>query len=618
MNETIRYSPHAVFAEYFGNDTIAPYLYALSKSMANGHICIDLKDLPTDDEFWKDYDGEKPGDMAILNDENLIGDSLDTTKPFILVNEKLYLQRYFYYETLIIDKLMQMTNAARIDQRKELILESAEFVKNLRSNDKDLNQLTETERPDYQLVAALQGFLQNFSMITGGPGTGKTTTVAKILALLNKTDPNLKVAIAAPTARAAIRIKESLLSSVQKYPRLNIDALVQNLEPQTIHRLLGSKKNSPFFKANKKNPLPYDVIIIDEASMIGVALFAKLVDAVGPDTRLIILGDAEQLASVDVGSLFGDLCSAFNQNKFTSEQWQYINNLLSPERRLRNDQLATNNDFLPNHLVRLEKTYRYSQDSKIGRFTKAVIAGEKDKLEGIALMPDTAFIVDYKSDDKIFDNFIINYQDYIQEDNISEAIKRFENVRVLCAARKTAKGVNEINKKIASVLRKKCATRNIQFDPTGEFYENLPVLITKNTTDLDLFNGDIGIMRRSKWHKDNLMVFFPSGSSKEYGHITGHNIKAVNPGFIEHWEPVYAMTIHKSQGSEFEKLLVLLPDQIESRILSSELLYTAITRAKASKSGEAIVQSSLDVLQEATGRRIKRVSGIVERLKNHK
>lgn len=618
----MHHSPHHTFAHFFKQDTLAPYLFALSKKMQDGHICLDLNELPADEEFWKEFDGDHQNLEPLPEQSELIALSSDEKKPFILANNKLYLNRDFFYETQVLKGLKKMVadEQKEVGSRKKELLTHKSFIEGLRSEDKNLAAFEADEKPDWQLVAAIQGALNNLTIVTGGPGTGKTTTVAKILALLNQMEPGLKIGLTAPTGKAAMRMKESLLNTVndERNKNLQINNLVADLEAKTIHRLLGSIHQSPFFKHNDENPLNYDVVVVDEASMIGVGLFAKLIKAMKPGARLIILGDAEQLAPVDAGSLFGDLCTGLkeNENQFKEQHLAFINTFLAKDRQLNEIyKLAQSNSFLDEHLVRLKKTYRYDQRSKMGQFTKAVIAGKVDELEGILSLEEDSLVLDEEYDEKLFKQFVSKYKAYIEEPSIEKALEKLNDCRVLCAVRQGDQGIYKINERIEGLLKsafngQKNADGLFYFKPSDGFYHNQPIMVTQNTPAIGLQNGDVGIIREQE---GRLKAFFPS--TKDSNHDTTMNaekLKVVNPAIIPEWETVFAMTIHKSQGSEFNEVMVILPKQEENRLLTRELLYTGVTRAKE----KALVQSSLEIVKQTTLQGVNRGSGIQERIKN--
>lgn len=621
MKPNLNKSPHKTFATYFDNPELEPFLFALSKRMAEGHVCLDLKSIPEDEEFWEEYGKAELGVLSKDKHSELIGDADENRdKPFVLDKNRLYINRNYFYETVIVNKIKNLTESSKdnLENRKNELSEATvkSFIQdNLRSIDKDLKNFSEDEKPDWQLLAALQGFLNDFTIITGGPGTGKTTTVAKVLALLNKVHPGLKIALTAPTGKAAIRMKESLITTAsdERNAGFGIKELVGNLKSTTIHRLLGSKHLSPFFKHNKANPLDFDVVIVDEASMIGVGLFAKLLSAIKGGARVVLLGDPDQLASVDSGSLFGDLCKSLgdNENKFSTEKLQFINDYVADDRSLGGAYTLTQkNNFLDEHLVRLKKTYRYDQKSKMGKFTKAVINGEVDSLVEIVNEPETSLdghpksslAVDTEYQSKTLNDFILKaYQPYLEEPNNLAALTKLNNGRILAAVREGDEGIYALNKKAESVLKEKIKG----FEPSLGFYHNQPIMVTKNNPNLRLNNGDVGIVRKNE--NGQLHAYFPNPEkSKEYP----KDLIKVSPALLSDWETTFAMTIHKSQGSEFDEVLVVLPKKT-NKILTRELLYTGVTRAKK----KAVIQSTLEMLKETTAKKVDRVSGIQERIK---
>ncbi len=609
-------SYHHHFAKYFKDEALEPYLYVLSKRMENGHICIPLDDTIQDDLIQGGYPSVE---FEITNSKILSKISLENKgensekKPFVLFQNKLYLQRYFIYESQV---LSQLERFSKVDEKivKDLqldLLKHKEFVFNAISKKIDLSGYTEDEKVDWQAIAAILGYLNSLTIITGGPGTGKTTTVAKILAILNKVKGNdFTIALAAPTGKAAMRMKESLAASAKIFQELEIDSVVKEATPSTIHRLLGTQLNSPFFKYNKDNKLPYDVVIIDESSMIGVALFAKLLEAIKEGSKIILLGDSEQLASVDAGSLFGDICLSqkLNENKFSENLTGFLNELIQNERTLKKC-LDTNYNFLSSNFVRLKKTHRFKQDSTLGRFNSSIIEGDKQGLQKIIENKSTNDLkIDTDYSKAFINDFILKYKAYIEEENISQALKKVNNCRILCAVKASEQGVYAINENVKELLKKEYKGQKDKFNPTTEIFNNQLIMVTKNQPEMNLYNGDIGLIRFSG---KKLKAFFPKQQNNE---IEGDkDYFEVTPGFIELWETVFAMTIHKSQGSEFNEVLVILPKKKENRLLTRELVYTGITRAKDC----AFIQTSEEVLYKAVNQQVDRVSGLKDRILNN-
>ena len=592
---------HQQFAEFFKSEVLKPFAYLVSKRLAEGNICVDLDALNLQaDELplleKKDLHMAKKQ----LRDEPLVTTANGEKQPFVLHNNRLYLQRYFAYESSIvqsIESFIAVEKAAR-DQRLQLLAVHKKFISSLSADDATVN-LSAEEKIDWQQSAAVLGVLNNFTIITGGPGTGKTTTVAKILSILFTIQPDLKVALAAPTGKAAVRMAESLKGS-----NINVDQAIKEkfktLVPTTIHRLLKYIPNSPYFKHDKTNLLIYDLVIVDEASMIDVALFAKLLAAIGKHTRIILLGDKDQLASVEAGSLLGDLCQTQQQmNSLSPENVELINSFIpNGERQITTSYIATGNHILAEHIIELKRSHRFTGEGGIGKFSRAIIHSRLDEIELFADQnsdPDVHIDTGYADD--LFNQFIAGYENYILEKDIATAISKLNQLRVLCAVREGPQGLNAINKKIESLLVKK---KLIQTNT--EFYEHRPIIVTRNYLELKLFNGDVGIIRPDS-----------SGSLKAWFEDSDKTLKAVLPGYITSAETVFAMTIHKSQGSEYKKVLVMLPSNADQPLLTRELLYTAITRAKEF----VLLQSSKEAIMYTAKRSVQRASGIMGRFGNN-
>jgi exodeoxyribonuclease V alpha subunit len=585
---------HQQFASFFKSETLQPFAYLVYKKLNEGHICLDLEELELVKENLPVAYKATNLTQNILA-ESLIG-SIDNKQPFIKHNNKLYLQRYFNYETIILEKVIELTNIDYnlINSRKEQLIAHRTYIQKL------FDLSSSTDQTNWQLVAAITGVLNNFTIITGGPGTGKTTTVAKILAILFILKPDLKVALAAPTGKAAARMAESL-KAASTAESSQIDAIVankfQDLEPSTLHRLLGYIKDSTHFKHHSQNTMNFDVVIVDESSMIDVALFAKLLDAIGKETRIILLGDKNQLASVEAGSLFGDLCeSQKNLNLFSKENADFINSFIDESSQKINKLNIQNplNHPLFQHVIELQFSHRFKSDEGIGKFSKAVIQNQQHQIKEFLSSKDDAQVsIDTRYSKSIFDEFIKGFENYINESDIKKALQLFNELRILCAIREGENGLYAINRKVEKYLYDK----NLINQKT-EFYNNRPIIVTQNNYALDLFNGDVGIIREDK-----------DGTLKAWFEDKDGKVKSVLAGLISKVETVFAMTIHKSQGSEFNSVLVILPAQEDIELITRELLYTAVTRAK----NKVIIQSSETVLLKSADAQVQRASGITDR-----
>ena len=511
---------------------------SLSFEQSQGHSCIQI-----DDEA-KTLIIESG---LALKDTN--SHDTTTTLPLAIEQDRLYLHRYWLYESRLAQQLSKITQLKVSNKPKT----TADFSTLL---DKYFGN---SETIDWQLAAATMAINQAFCMITGGPGTGKTTTVVKILALLQElSDQPLLIALAAPTGKAAMRLQESIGFNKAALPCI---AAIKSAIPEsvtTLHRLLGAKPPSPYFRHNAKQPLVYDLVVVDEASMVDLALMSKLVDALKPGARLILLGDKDQLASVESGAVLADLTTA-----------------------------------LPQQTLELQKSHRFDEDIK----NLATAINQQQDLEAwrllqtgnknIALLETD--LIDYISKQQI---------DYLRlitaRAEFSDIYKAFNRFQALCATRLGKNSVSDINHAVELLLSNK---KLIHL--SGLWYCGRPIMITQNNAALQLYNGDIGICLRDKEQEDQLRVFFQRADG---------SIKKYLPARIPHCETVFAMTIHKSQGSEFEEVLIILPETI-SPVLTKELLYTAITRAK--KTIKLVANEA--VFSSTVRQRVQRVTGLINR-----
>ena len=588
---------HRQFAEYFEEPAIWPYAYILSQKLTEGNICISVDDVPANLASTPYSNPVSAKELVSL--KHLVSKQDVLKTPFILHNNRLYFQRYFKYETSIINKLKDLMAAEKtvLASRMSQLESQKELIQSLKTDYK-LDGLTTKEKVDWQLVAVTQALLNNFSIITGGPGTGKTTTLAKLLIVLYALDPNATVALAAPTGKASMRMLESLKGSTLNFTNETKEKIGQ-LVPSTIHSLLGYKRESVNFKHNAENPLPYNWVVVDEASMIDVPMFSKLLAALGDNTRIILLGDKDQLASVEAGSLLGDLCQTLpSLNQFSNTTAQWINQFITDDDRKINDEFIDDTkQLLASHIIELKFSHRFNSQGAIGKVSRAVIDGKVEEVKAlIEHAQGTNVVVDQTYDPGLLENFVAGYAAFINEPDINLALKKLNQLRVLVAVRQGPRGLYATNKAIELHLRKKALIK-----PDDEFYENRPIMITRNMYDLGLLNGDTGIMRKDA--SGNMKVWFEDGQG---------GIKSVLPAYLNYSETAFAMTIHKSQGSEFDHVMVILPEGVSNALLTRELLYTGITRAKTS----ITIQGEMTTIEHAVNSCVKRISGITGRIDN--
>ena len=569
--------------------SVDPHLEAaaalLSRGVVAGDVCLDLA------SALKEGDATGYGVASLdawverLKSFSVVGAPGDF-RPLILDDaNRLYLHRYWRYEEELAEAILKRGAAAEFD--KELLKQG-------------LTRLFPNKagaETDWQRIAAIAAVSRRFCVISGGPGTGKTSTVVKVLALLleQQGGESCRIALAAPTGKAAARLKESIMGGVECAGEVR--ALIPD-DVFTLHRLLGYLKGSCSFRHNNENPLPYDVVIVDEASMVSLPLMAKLVDALRHDTRLILLGDRDQLASVEAGAVLGDICNTGAIHGFSAP-------FAALAAELGGDLLPAQESISPlgDAVVLLRKSYRFASSSGIGTVGALVNAGEgaaalaafKDGEFpdiSIAQTPQAAGL-----GEALAERIVDGFRAYLKESTPEEAFAQFGRFRILCAMRSGPYGVESVNRLVHERLAKAGL-----INPEGRWYAGEPVMITCNDYNLGLFNGDVGLILPDPETGNELRAFFPSG--------TGQMRKVLPLRLPEH-ESAFAMTVHKSQGSEFDRVLLILPDR-DAPLLSRELLYTAITRAK--KSVE--LMGTDELFLSAVKRRIVRRSGLRERLWN--
>ncbi len=458
-----------------------------------------------------------------------------------------------------------------------------------------------------QKVAAAMALTRQFSVISGGPGTGKTTTVTKLLAaLVSQAQPQeLVIKLVAPTGKAAARLTESIGLALTHLPLADSIKSAIPTEASTLHRLLGAKPNSVSFQYHKTNPLHLDVLVVDEASMVDLTMMFNLLSALPPHARVILLGDRDQLASVEAGAILGDI-GQFAQQGYSFEFAQQLTALTGYS-------LSGNSSLdyqgLSDSVCVLNKSYRFHAQSGIGTLAKKINRGfSKDVLPVFSHGFSDLTYREWQNSETYDDLLMLMvslYRPYLTAlTDVSVPAKTvlnlFSEARLLCAIREGQFGVEGINQNIFSALKK---ARLLQGNLDDTWYEGRPVMITRNDANLGLYNGDVGIVLERQLADDpkpRLRVFFeqPDG-----------NIKAVLPSRLPQHETAFAMTIHKSQGSEFASTVMVLPPK-SSPLLTRELVYTGVTRAKK----HLYLFASERVLSWAIKTKTERQSGLVLQL----
>jgi exodeoxyribonuclease V alpha subunit len=588
---------HRQFAECFPEGPVRAYAYLLSKRLEEGHVCIPA-DLSMQEGEEMPYDLSGVDELPRSNPW-LSQPGEGRTTPFVSDGGRVYLQRYHAYETAIVRMLGEKLSVDEsvLSERMRGIEGVSALVSEMNAG-YPIEGLSAAERVDWQLVAALTALLHDFSIITGGPGTGKTTTLAKLLRILFALMPKAKVALAAPTGKAANRMSESLKSSCSAFPE-EVSTSITSLKPSTLHRLLGIGRQSNAPKFHADNPLPFDFIVVDEASMIDMPMFARLLSASGRNGRVVLLGDKDQLASVEAGSLLGDLCQVVQRrcplNSFSTQRKDWLNAFIAdPERKVPAAPVHDDPFPLQEGIVELAFSHRVKEAPRIRELSRAVLMNDVKSLEGMMnAEPHDEIVFDHGYDPARLQDFVNGYESFIAERDPLEALRKLNAIRVLVTVREGPRGLHAMNRRIEEMLAGKRWIR------TGRlFYENRPVIVTRNNRETGLFNGDVGIVRKIG---NTLRVCFETDDK---------GLRDLPAAYLSNCETVYAMTIHKSQGSEFNRVMVILPEGTDNPLLTRELLYTGITRARR----QVVITGSKETLLHACGRNVSRTSGLSDRL----
>ncbi len=578
------------FASFFDDNISQKIAFLLSKKLEDGHICVDISQEESLSKNGIDIQDIKNCPTVSTGEKYL---------PFVLEENRLYLQKYFYYETLIIDKINALINSHKDSkkQRTEYLSSIKDYILNLFFNGEN-----SIDNP-WQLIAALRSVLHNFSIISGGPGTGKTTTVAKILLLHNHINPEIRIAIAAPTGKAASRLNESLTKTINSLENIPEDTKrkLLDIKATTIHRLLKVKAFEKGYFYNSDNQLKEDLIIIDESSMIDAAMMCDIMSAISPDSKLVLVGDKNQLNSIEAGSIFGDLSNITElSNNISEDDYSFFNSFFDEENSPISQEYISNNHLaIADNITELLVSYRFDKDSDIGKFSNLIINGVSDKSRlvepfRICRTDDQCVKIIDSFNDNELKKYLGYYEDIVKEQDLPKAFDKLGKVMILCAVVEGKYGIKYFNNLVGNHLRNKKL-----INPQGRFYDGQNIMITSNDYSLNLFNGDIGIVRSKN---KELLAFFKD----ENGEIREYPVSS-----ISNFETVYAMTIHKSQGSEYENIIIILPEDKDHQLLSREIIYTAITRAKKN----VVIIAKDDVITQSVKRKISRISGIKDRFK---
>ena len=639
--------------------------YATSLATGSGHVCVPLSELaesspspsgggqslsPSPSGGGPGWGQHSPDHLrqALLATRVVGTPESPGACPLILDPDgRLYLHRYFDYEVRLARRIMQ---AATTPPRG--VARATRDLLNKLFPSPDENEV------DWQKIAAALALRNTLTIISGGPGTGKTTTVVNLLACLLTQEPHSRIALVAPTGKAAARMTEAIRQRAGNLPEDLRDKLPT--ESFTIHRLLGVNPSRAEFTHHAGNPLPYDALIVDEASMLDLALATRLLEAVPASARIILLGDKDQLAAVEAGAVFAELSAdptlSDECRRDVAELCGYTPDRVTPP-------APAQASPLHDAAVWLTKNYRFPADSWIGRLARYINEGRVEEAmallratravrpiaavqspvvdvpgatttkgakkrhqdtASLSLFPETeassaaaaGAVAPVRADDmsiqwlapdqgdNVLDAILAGYADYFETvrrdpGDVDTTFRAFNAFRVLCAVREGTSGSNWVNEQVtrrAQQLLSPLAAEQ-PHDPRSHWYAGRPVMVLRNDYVLKLFNGDIGIALPAA---GELVVMFPG---------TDGGVRTVPIARMPPHETAFATTVHKAQGSEFDAVLLSLPQQ-PGRVAVRELLYTAVTRSKS----RAMLAAGPDVLARTMQARLTRHSGLLARL----
>ena len=630
-----------------------------SHQLGRGHICLDIKAVLSDPDTVLSLPPEgdedentlcRPSEFlsgiflhsweSDLENSSLVSTGAQKNTPLVFHAGRVYLRRYWQYTQQVASHI-----SGRLSNIRPFSDELNDLPGRLDLLFCPLRNSGESDKSvvHWQSIAAATAVRSTFSVISGGPGTGKTTTVVRLLHLLQELaqekGKGLRVRLAAPTGKAAARLTASIDQAAREFPE-DMPQLQMVKKAATLHRLMGSRPDSRHFVHNAQNPLHVDLLIVDEASMVDLEMMSALLDALPADSRLILIGDKDQLASVEAGSVLGDICRNASQPGYLPSTYEWIKHHTGYDL----GDFTGSGSELDQHITVLRRSFRFDENSGIGTLARAVNAENTEAVEAVEAVWNQGFTDIFRlqiksTDESGFSSLVLDglrpvngkqtearghflssadaptgYRAYLQymkagaetsdvsEDEwLKKVLRAFDGFQILTAVRKGRWGVENLNQKIADILY-----RNGLIEAREGWYAGRPVMVVRNDYHLGLMNGDIGMLipvtdEHSKNGKVLRVVFQMSDGS----------LRKILPSRLNDIETVFAMTVHKSQGSEFDHAALVLPDHISS-VLTRELIYTGVTRARQ---WFTLVYSKMDILLESVKRRTHRVSGLAELLR---
>ena len=561
-----------------------------SLAVANGHAGFDPaspRQLVDADLPWPDAEQWKQALTASrLVATPATSDAEAEAAPLAFENGLLYLRRYREYERRLALQLQRIA-AQQVDGDIDRI---APLFASL---------FTDARDGDHQARAAALALRRALLLVTGGPGTGKTTTIARLLALRvaqasREGAAPLRIALAAPTGRAAERMAESLRRATAQMAALAIDpALLAALptDASTLHRLLGTIPDVPRFRHHADNPLPFDIVVVDEASMVDLPLMCKLAEAVADGAQLVLLGDPDQLPSVEAGDVLAAILAAAGAGDALS-----ANDAIALQPVLGTSPVDTDSSGLRGHRVHLCRGWRQDDALHLAPLAEAVRSGETDATLALlrgGTLSNVHFHEGVEDPLQARPGLLAHWRTLATAPDPEQALRQANRLRLLTALREGPQGARGLNSRIEAAL----SGRRIGTPPA--WFPGRLLLVTQNSYRHKLFNGDVGICLPDA--SGTPLAWFPGDGSE--------GVRAFHPAALPAFESAFAMTVHKAQGSEFDEVWLQLP-RTDSRVLSRELLYTGLTRARS----VLHVAGSAEVIAAALDRHAGRVSGLGWRL----
>ncbi len=559
----------------------ATTFYELAASLGAGHSCLDLTTLTTGEPLkeWKTF----LKSLSVVTDVTDVAETRTDHRPetpIILDGNRLYMQRYYLYEKRVAAQLTHRNQSRPVPHDGV----TQDIVKLNAGND--------------QKTAIYLALHRNLTIITGGPGTGKTTTVAHLIRLYRSAmgdDDTLRIRVAAPTGKAANRLAEALADTDQG-----------EIPVSTLHRLLGQYADGRGYRHGPQNPLIVDLLVVDEVSMINLAMMDRLLAALPETARLVLLGDSHQLPSVSAGNVLADLGQS--PSGFSDEMRSQIESALGFDPDQPTPEV---HHHLQDATIQLNRNYRFTADAGIGRLATEVVEGVTPTLATVdpeltlaqhfqQVSPVALVPLEVGTDPgrRLIEMYASYFALLQGRPDVSQLLAAFEQARILCPTHEGILGVNAIN---AFLIREARRRLSLPADPRShEFFHGRPIIITRNDYNLGLFNGDIGI------------CFEDEGRTK-VAFQNGETTQELLAARLPEYDTCFAMTIHKAQGSEFDHTMVLLPPAGApplNQLVTRQLLYTSVTRARKS----VTLLANRESLASAISQNVNRMSGLSDRL----